>query len=599
MGIIAEALIELGIEVKGAEQAEKSVEGVKDSAEDLKTKGGGSIEKFAEGGDLSMKSLVKSFAGSKAALLLGTAAIAAAVVAATKQVVDFVNETTAALDETSKAAQASAMPVEEFQRMSVVAQHTGTSIDDISKATRRVNVSLLDIANGGGADFLANLNKIGLAAEDLQGLDQTAQLGVISDALNQVSSDSERAALASKIFGEEAGPNLANLIAEGSAGINKMSKDVGKVFTEEQIGQAVAYQDSLTDLKQSVSVLKGEIALALVPTIQDVVGDMREWINENREGLTAIVKVINVGIKPLLLNLKLLLIPIKLVVEASLSFYEAIVDVAEALKELGQQALETAGEWGWVQDIAAAFAVVGEIVDSAKQKVVEFISQFEPLRRLAIKLGIIEADEGGSGLGGLRDRVVGAVTGGTDAVEGAALRQQNEEQQEARQRQEAKQRAGQVTNEYGSITRQLTDAERADIYQKVGDPQIAEEAIQSINWRASGNKQAKPTRGGKVPKEKETAEIRQLTSFEELLMSTLGPGFTLEGIPIKELPMADKDIKPEAIVNIFNVSNEVTQHIEGVNDPLALAEMAGKAVATEIRKVLVDAGQNAQVNFAR
>jgi hypothetical protein len=601
MGAIAEALIELGIDVKGAEEAEQSVTKVKKSTESLKKDGGGAIDDFVKGGDLSMQGLVKSFAGSQAALVLGAGAIAAAVVAAGKVVVDFVNETTAGLDSLAKSAKASGLGAEQYQRLSVVAEHAGTSIDVLSKATQKVNTGLFDISSGGGADFLANLNKIGLAAEDLQGLDQTAQLGVISDALNKVSSDADRAALAAKIFGEEAGPNMASLIEAGSEGINQMSEDVGKVFTKEQLAQAEAYQDSLTDLKHTVGVLSGEVALSFVPVIKDAVEGIREWIKENQEGINAVMKVINVALKPLIKTLELLLIPLKLQVEWSLKFYEAIAAVGEALADLANRAGETAMEWEWVQDLVKAFDEIVKVVDRAKKEVVEFISQFEPLRRLAIKLGIITPDEGGSGLQGAKDKVVGLFGGAKDTAENQALQAQNEQQQDARRKQEAKGRATGVLNQYSDLARPLTDREKADIYRTVGDPEVASEAINSIAWNVMNNQGKAPKGGGRGSKPKDEKPIRQLTSFEELLMSTLGPGFTLEGMPIKEVPLADKDIKPEAVVTINNFTMTLSQEINGTTDAQAIGLEAAKAARVEIQNMLNDAGQapGAAVNFAR
>ncbi len=112
MGMVAEALIELGIEVIGAQEAEKAVGGVNKSTKTLKKEGGQSIDGFVKDGDKSLKGLVKSFGGAKGAMLLGVAAIGAAVLAAASKLNDFVTGVTAGLDKISKDATAAGLTAE-------------------------------------------------------------------------------------------------------------------------------------------------------------------------------------------------------------------------------------------------------------------------------------------------------------------------------------------------------------------------------------------------------------------------------------------------------------------------------------------------------
>ena len=599
MSFIAEALIALGVEVTGAQEAEKAVGGVKDSTKKLDKEGGDSFESFAEKGDTSLKGLVKSFAGSQGAMLLGVGAIVAAVVAATKMVVEFVNETTAGIDAIAKNSEAAGITAETYQKWSVAAQHAGTTVETLTKATRKVNTSLLDVANGGGADFVANLDKIGLAASDLEGLDQQAQLGVLADALNNVSNKSERAALSAKLFGEEAGPQLANFLSQGSKGINEATGAVDNFLTDEQVAQAVKYQDTLTEFNQVMTVLKGELALALTPAIEGVVLKLQEWIEENKDGAESVMKVISLALKPLILILEALLIPIDLVVSASLDFYDAIVSVGEALVGLGEYAAKASEDWEWVQDLQTAFTKIGSIVDVAKDKVIEFIKQFEPLRRLAVKLGVIEGETGGALFGRAQQGLAGALLSGEqagDAATNEALRTQAVTQGEAKAKADTDNRKNAAVAQHGARTKPLTKLEQDQIYGAVGDPTAARSAIDEINKKVVAPKKGRS--GGKAKAEPVMQEV-QLTSFEQLLQSTLGPGFEVRNLDMRKIEVDPAAIKPEAVVTVNNFDFRISQEINGQTDAKQIADASATAIRTFFADELARAGQALQPNLAR
>jgi len=601
MGVIASALIELGIDVTGAQQAEKAIGGVEKSTKKLEKDGGKSLDSFVEQGDASLQGLVKSFGGAQAAMVLGVAAIAAAVVAAAAAVVSFVNETTEGLDKIGEDAEKAGLTAEQFQKWTIIAKDAGTSIDVLTKATRKVNTSLFDVANGGGKDFAENLGKIGLAAHELEGLDQMAQFGLIADGLNTVSDEAEKAALASKLFGEEAGPQLASLLSQGSEGLKEMEDGISNVFTDEQIAKASEYQKTLEGFNQSITMVKGEIALALAPVIEDMISKTQEWIEENKGAIESVVRIVSLAIKPFIVALKLLLIPIDLLIDSSLLFYSALDEVTKALEELIGAAAEAAGEWEWVQSLQAAFAKIGDIVDAAKQKIIEFITQFEPLKRLAINLGLMEGDgEGGNLYGNAQEFVDGNEQVNAEqaqAVITQASQAANLQAQEGRVKAESDQRKNAVVAQHGVRTRPLTKVEQDQIYGALGDPTAAASAIAEINGKVQRPKGG----GGKSKPVEEEAPLRQLTNLESYVQAKFGDTYDLNALDIREARIKDEDIKPEVVltINHNNFTMSLEQTINGLANAMDIGKEAAIAARVEIQKVLNDAGQSSAVNFAR
>jgi hypothetical protein len=77
------------------------------------------------------------------------------------------------------------------------------------------------------------LGTLGISLASIKGADAQTQLGIIGDALNKVEDQGMRARLTAQLFGEEAAPAIAPLLAQGSSGINKLAGDA-RVLSERQ-----------------------------------------------------------------------------------------------------------------------------------------------------------------------------------------------------------------------------------------------------------------------------------------------------------------------------------------------------------------------------
>jgi len=288
---IAELLVSIGVEVKDAEKAEKKVKDVRQATEKLGStakketaeassafkKFGSTVRDVAAKSKASIQKMGAALKAAKGPILAaGVAATAAAV-----GVFKFVDSHTASLDALNKLNAALGTEIEDLQRLTFAASQSGVSQDTLSTALKKLNTNLQDIAIGGGALAGEALKKLGLNFEDITKLETSEQLGVIGDALNGVEDEGQRAALAAKIFGQKAGPELATLLKEGSAGIAKLGAGAKGVLTQEEIDRATAFQDRLGELTNTVEALATEIALELLPIVEDVVVAISDWIDEN------------------------------------------------------------------------------------------------------------------------------------------------------------------------------------------------------------------------------------------------------------------------------------------------------------------------------
>lgn len=212
---------------------------------------------------------------------LGAAAVPVAAVGAGVLAVNKMNSSLQKLDETAKKAKRSGLGAEEFQRLNFAADLTGTNIDDVGRGVRRLNVQMLDVEQGGGAIFKQTLSEAGISLKKLQEASSaTERLGIIGDELRKIQDESERTAMASRILGEESGPNLASLLEAGSDGLRTMANQQGKVFTAEELAKAEAYNDEIRRVTEQWDRAFNEVFLEAAPKVTQWIQDMVDGTKE-------------------------------------------------------------------------------------------------------------------------------------------------------------------------------------------------------------------------------------------------------------------------------------------------------------------------------
>lgn len=223
---------------------------------------------------------------AKSAGMAVTGGILGAAVAAPAGLLAFVEQSTAALDVVQKQSEAAGLTAREYQRMGFAAERSGVSIENVAKASREIGKRLLDVQTKGTGPFKEGMDALGLSTQDFIGIPFEDRLGVIADSLSRVEDESTRLSLAQKFLGEEAGPQLANLLAQGSDGIRALgdeAESLGLVLSQDAVDSAAKFQDELTNLKSALAGVSAEVASEMVPVLKEGIEETTRWIKENRE----------------------------------------------------------------------------------------------------------------------------------------------------------------------------------------------------------------------------------------------------------------------------------------------------------------------------
>jgi hypothetical protein len=550
-GTIAKFLIAIGVSVDGAKKAEQEVEGTTEAAEDTDKKGSPKLKAFAAAAKVA-------FGG------VAVAAVAAsgAIVAAGGAIFSFVNEQTEAMAGVAEGAKKLGLGADEYQRLINVAEQTGTSMDHLGGGVRRLNAEMLNVASGNGAAFEEKLAAIGLTAEQLEGKSTTDQIGMIGDALNMITDQSERAARAATLFGEDAGPGMANVLTAGSIALDELASSAEGVFTDEQLAKADEFQDALTGFKHVIGGVVGELAVALAPAITQVTDAITVFIHDNdkliKQDLPKILEVV--------LDHALELVPIFFEMASSVADLvvqaEPLIDV---FLDFTSGSLQT-GMQGVLEVITTMLPVILGVAGA----VTEIVTGVDILQTKSAKRGAPEF---------LTD-----------------IERRKDKERKAKAKDGLSKKAQAAASQNWAIERDLTAdqiAFKAGLMIDVGDAKTIEQAFQLVKKEneqmlildTDPVKKDKPKggRGGKKAPAKAPPKSAFFGDYRDVLMTYAGrgPEESMKALEQLEKGVMPAEHKPETSINI---TNNITNHLDvdiAVNGAQAPAD-----IAREVKAVL-------------
>ena len=310
--VISKLLIQVGVSVNGAAQAVKAInklrkaagaledqledaaEDAEDAADELNELGNKAkasaddlkeAKKQAKGaGDETEKAGKKAgkASGHFADIAAKVALYSGAIYGAVKSIKAFTLDQLESIDATSKMAESVGVGVEEFQRLEFAAGQSGVSSERLGMALKGLNARLLAVKQTGTGEAKMALDDLGLSLSEIDGKSATEKFAIISEALKNVEDDAERSALSARLFGEEAGPALANLLAQGGDGIRDLAAQA-QVLTKEQADSATEAIDRYGELKNEIGAVARVIAVDLVPVIKPMIIGLREFIRANKD----------------------------------------------------------------------------------------------------------------------------------------------------------------------------------------------------------------------------------------------------------------------------------------------------------------------------
>lgn len=209
---------------------------------------------------------------------LKKAAVAVSASLAAIGVVDFATDALQAADEINKLSDRLGVGTEALSEYQFVAERTGVAFRNITDGFQKLGRRVSEAARGTGAAKDV-LRELGLEAEKLDRLAIDQQFEVVADAIENVTSETDRLRIAQKLFDSE-NVKLLQTIKGGSEelqNLRKQYRDLGGTLSEETADAASDAIDAWTNLSAGTEALGVTLVSILAPVISDVV----TWLSEN------------------------------------------------------------------------------------------------------------------------------------------------------------------------------------------------------------------------------------------------------------------------------------------------------------------------------
>ena len=222
------------------------------------------------------------------------AAIGTAIGGATTALISNAKETAAYADNIDKMSQKMGFSTDAFQEWDFIMQHSGSSIEAVKGSLVKLDKALESDTDAWG--------KLGLSQEELLNMSSEERFEATVKALQGVTDETEKAALAQDVFGksyQELMP-LLNTSAEETENMKKQVHDLGGVMSEDAVKAGAQFQDSLQNLKTSLTGAKNNLMGEFLPSLSTVMDGLsalfsgdESGIGKIKQGITDFAKSLN------------------------------------------------------------------------------------------------------------------------------------------------------------------------------------------------------------------------------------------------------------------------------------------------------------------
>ena len=228
-----------------------------------------------EAGESGGSSFSSKFAD---AIKVSSAVIASAVTVATTAAVaagtEFINlakDTASYADEVDKSSQKLQVSTDFYQEMDYALSLAGSSMSEMTIGFRNMTSEIAN-ATSGNADALASFEALGISLEDLQTLSTEEIFTKAITSLQDMEEGTERASLASDIFGAKVSQNLAPLLNMSSEEMQEAidtANEYGMVLSEDAVKAGADFTDAMTTLDNTVTGLKNNLMSQFLPALTE------------------------------------------------------------------------------------------------------------------------------------------------------------------------------------------------------------------------------------------------------------------------------------------------------------------------------------------
>ena len=186
-------------------------------------------------------------------------------------------------DTIDKQSQKIGISAKAYQEWDAVLQHSGTSINTMQAAMKKMTAAAAD-----GSDAFG---KLGISQEEAMSMSQEDLFARVIEGLQGMEEGTERAALAQDLLGRGAQEMAAllNTSAEDTQKMKDAVNDLGGVMSDDAVKASAAYQDALQDMQTAFSGLGRSLLSEFLPGLTEVMGGITQLFAGDGAGVQTVI----------------------------------------------------------------------------------------------------------------------------------------------------------------------------------------------------------------------------------------------------------------------------------------------------------------------
>lgn len=245
------------------------------------------------------------------------------------------------------------LSAEAIQELGYASKLAGVDTETLTDSLGKLSKGLIESAQTGKGPVTDAFRDLHLSTAQLKNgtKDLDGTLGIIADAFAKLPDGPKKVAIAMDLFGKS-GKQLIPFLNAGSSGIGALrqeARDLGAVMSNESVSALDEFGDNIDKTKATITGLKQEVVIGLLPVLRSLLEGFREWIKNNRQlisgALTATITALVV------------------VFQALSAAVQAVVSVFDFLVEHSELGLAILTILGVVLTVLAAkIAIVGAVL---------------------------------------------------------------------------------------------------------------------------------------------------------------------------------------------------------------------------------------------
>lgn len=178
-----------------------------------------------------------------------------------------------------------------LQEWQYAAQQFGVGNDALIDGFKELSLRTDEFVMTGGGGAAESFQRLGITVKDLRATagDTEKLLDLVQSRMGKIENDAAKQRIFDELFGGSGGEQMVTLLTQSREELDKLrqtARDTGSILSDEDIEQSRLYVRQMNELTSTLQGLKNSIMTALLPTVNQWLGSIRQLSKANREMIT-------------------------------------------------------------------------------------------------------------------------------------------------------------------------------------------------------------------------------------------------------------------------------------------------------------------------